>query len=96
MILCLRLYFVLHQLLLITFEIYLKRILTCSVISVCLSVCTLPTGEINVFLHLLHSLHFHPTQLDDIKSLTTKPELLGSVTRQHHAPDFLPVLMNLT
>ena len=32
----------------------------------------------------------------DNKSLTTEIEQLGSVTRQHHSPDFLAVLMNLT
>ena len=53
MILYLRPYFELHQLLLIMFGLHLKRMLTFGVISVCLPVCTLPTlCEINVFIIL--------------------------------------------
>ena len=68
MILCLRLFFGPHQLLLIMFGLNLKRrpMLTCSVISVCLSVClficlySAYTGERNVFIRNARLLRFFP------------------------------------
>jgi len=92
--------FGLHQLLLIMFGLHLKRMLTCSVISVCLSVwlsvclsvCTLPTGEINVFIisHcLLSKVHkIMSTVLTYIFPIHSKsiPVRIKNLTKFHGPP----------